>query len=752
MIFSQNLIYMFVKIIPTFVLLSIVLIVSVSHSQNSDSLNSKTVTKMYGFVTGEENKPINGANLVIENSIDGATTDSAGYFEFTTSQTGRHSLLVTAIQYKDKSIDIEITPGKEIEISIKLGKSEVITEEILVTASSFTSGQSSQVTLTPLEIARIPGSDADLYRAITTFPGSNQVDEGSRITVRGGDANEVLTVLDQATLYNPFVFDDDFNSSSFSTINPWGLKGINFSSGGFSARFGNALSAVLDLKSYDMPQGTGMFAFLGLANAALSGVYLSDNKKFGATFDGSLTFVKAFFKLNNDNTDYSPVPGANGVGGTLSYKLGKSSYLKLYGDYSGDELGIRNSSPTYDGYFYSKSKTYFTNLKYSVPLSGKTFLDAGVSYSRHDRNQNYGILNNKINDIYSKFRVDINHDLTKNIDLNTGAEYEYDQAKFNGSVPLLPFDLGLNAPYLNVSSNAISGRAGAYLESELRFSKKFFTVAGIRGDYHTLSKNWSVDPRFSLGYKFAKDNVVRVAIGIYHQFPDLQYYAQSVSCSLKPESAVHYILGYELDKMDGLLMFRIEGYYKDYRNLVLQDTNYYLYSTGGSGFARGVDVFLKSKITNKYSVWVSYSYTDSKRKQFDATVQTSGDYDITHSLAVVGTYDLTESLNFGFTYRISTGKPYTPVNGSYYDSTYNEFIPFYALKNSDRLPTYHRLDINLQYIFSLFGRFAFGLISVSNILNNDNLYGYTYNYNYSQKVPIKSTSRRMLYLALGIQI
>ncbi|MBK8552981.1 MAG: hypothetical protein IPL53_18735 [Ignavibacteria bacterium] len=93
-----------------------------------------------------------------------------------------------------------------------------------MTASSFTSGNNTAVTLTPLEIVRIPGADADLYRAITTFPGSNQVNEGSRITVRGGNPNEVLTIIDMASLYNPFIFDDDFNASSYSTINPWGLR------------------------------------------------------------------------------------------------------------------------------------------------------------------------------------------------------------------------------------------------------------------------------------------------------------------------------------------------------------------------------------------------------------------------------------------------------------------------------------------------------------------------------------------------
>src|SRR4030095_12143228 len=274
-------------------------------------------TKIYGKVTGEKNKPLNGANIVIEGSIDGSTTDSTGYFEFETSKTGAQNILVTYIEYNEKRQSVTIQAGSPLELNIQLKKSEVETEEIIVTASSYTSGQQSQVTITPLEIVRIPGSDGDLYRALTTFPGSNQVNEGSRITVRGGDANEVITIVDQATLTNPFIFYNDFNTSSYTTINPWGLKGINFSSGGFSAKFGNALSAVLDLKSYEMPQGTGGFAWLGLANIGLSGVYLSKDKKLGATFDLGQTILEPYFKINGYLMEsYNPIPLARGAGGT----------------------------------------------------------------------------------------------------------------------------------------------------------------------------------------------------------------------------------------------------------------------------------------------------------------------------------------------------------------------------------------------------------------------------------------------------
>ncbi len=715
----------------------------------TDSVKNNTDTKISGKVTGKNNKALNGANIVIEGTIDGASTDSTGYFEFETSKSGDLNLIVSAIEYKDKTVPVTIEPGKPLEVNINLSKSEVQTEEILVTASSFTSGNQSSVTITPLEIVRIPGSDGDLYRALTTFPGTNQVDEGSRITVRGGDASEVLTILDQASLYHPFIFDDDFNTSSFTTINPWSLRGINFSSGGFSAKFGNALSAVLDLKSYDMPQGTGMFAWVGLANASLAGQYLSKDKRLGGTFEVAQTFLQPYFKLNGYLLDqYNPIPSSTGYGGTFAYKPTKNSTIKAYYDYAQDKIGVHSTGPTYDGFFNSNSKTYFGNIVYSGTIGSKTLLNSGLSYSRHDADMSYGILENNTKETYSKLRVDLTHQLNHKIDINTGGEYEYNESIFGGKVPVLPYNVGLNAPYISFNNLLTkTGRAGAYLESQIRFTKRFFTVAGVRYDYHTLSGKSNIDPRLSMGFLMAKDHSLRAAIGMYHQYPNLQYYAQSLNYNLKPEEATHYILGYEFNKNNGMFVFRVEGYYKDYKDLVLRNPDGYTYGTGGYGVAKGVDVFIKSTITNKYSAWISYS----KRKQYDALTLSPGNYDITHNLALVGSYNITDRIVTGFTYRINTGKPYTPVTGSVYDSTDNIYIPLYAASNSGRFPTYQRVDVNLQYIFALFGRFAIAVAQVNNLFNQKNLYGYTYNRDYSQKIEIITSNKRQFYIGLGVQ-
>jgi vitamin B12 transporter len=719
-------------------------------SQNQDSTVSNSV-KVSGFIKGEKNMPVEGANLVIEGTIDGTTTDNVGYFEFETEKTGSRILIITAIDYSEKKLPVEITSGKDLQLNITLSKSSYTTDEITVTASSFTSGENSKVTLTPIEIVRIPGADADLYRAITTFPGSNQVDEGSRIAVRGGEPNEVLTILDQASLYNPFIFDNDNNVSSFSTVNPWGLKGINFSSGGFSSKFGNVLSAVLDLQTYDIPKSNSLFAIIGLANAGLSGVFANKEGTFGGTFTAGQFFLKPFLLINHTDADYSPMPTASSLGGTLSYKVSKTGYLKLYADYNSDNLGIKSQSPTYEGYYAGKSKNFFTNLALSVTPTSVSLLNVSISSSVYNRKFNFGIIDNTSNDIYAKLRSDFSMPVTNKIDFGTGAEYEYSGYNSEGVYPLYFYNIGLNAPKLSYSSKNKTGRFGAYAETKIKPHDNFYIVGGIRGDYHTLSQNFNFDPRLSVVYRLSKHSFLKGATGIYHQYAALSDYTLSFNNNLKPQQAIHYILGYEYNR-DNDFILRIESYYKKYSKLVSNSTYGFLYGSDGEGFAKGADVFLKVRLKPKFNGWISYSYTDSKRKQYSTGPLESSTYDITHNVSVVATYNITDFIYVGATYHISTGKPYTPVYGSVFDSTQSAYVPSYASFNSDRFPTYKRIDINAQYVFSFFGKFAIAFLALNNILDEKNLYGYTYNFDYSQRIALRSNNNRVIYFGMGFQL
>ena len=161
---------------------------------------------------------------------------------------------------------------------------------------------------------------------------------------------------------------------------------------------------------------------------------------------------------------------------------------------------------------------------------------------------------------------------------------------------------------------------------------------------------------------------------------------------------------------------------------------------------------MKVRLKPKFNGWISYAYTDSKRKQYDAAIVTPANYDITHSLSVVGTYNITDRLTVGASYKTSTGKPFTPVTGSLFDPYNNVYIPIYADRNSERFPTYQRVDLNAQYIFALFGRFAVAFFALNNLLNTSNLYEYDYNFDYSNRTEVNSANKRIIYFGMGLQL
>lgn len=713
-------------------------------------LNAQQVTKISGKVSNSSGEPVYGANVMIEGTIDGATTEKDGSFEFETKKTGDIIILILAQDFAEKRIPVSLQPGVDVVQTITLSKSEYKTEEIVVTASSFTSGITSNTTLTPLEIVRIPGADADIYRAITTFPGTNQVDEGSRIAVRGGDPEEVLTYLDGASIYNPFLFDGVTNTSSYSTINVWGLSGINFTSGGFGAKYGNVLSAVLDLQSFDMPRSTGIFAIIGLANAGISGVTVSNDGKFGATFEAGYFNVEPFVAINGSVGEYSPMPTAKSFGGTISLKLNQTDILKLYTNYKDDKIGIFSQSPDYSGFFNSKSRSLFSNLKYKMAVSSVGLLQLSASVSSNEQDVNYGVIDNTNKLIYYKLRGDYSSPVSDGFDVAAGMEYEFNESKINGVVPVYSYNIKPGAPSLNLDASNNTGRLGSYLEAKYRITDNLFSIGGLRSDYHTFSKKINFDPRLSLVYVFDKFNSLKAATGIYHQYPQIQYYSRTGNDNLDAERSIHYILGYEHNNDN--FIFRLEGFYKDYANLVrLSEQSGYI-TNSGEGFSRGMDLFLKYRKPGLFTGWISYSFVDSKRKDSGNSGWRSANYDITHNLSIVGTFTIDDYWTAGLSYKISTGKPFTPVVSSAFDSTLNVYVPEFAPVNSDRFPVYHRVDLNLQRYFILFKKFVVVFASLNNALNTDNLYSYTYNFDYSERLPVRSTNNRSFYFGFGIQL
>ena len=224
--------------------------------------------KISGIVTDQNEVPLVYANVYIDGRLEGATSNSDGYFEFNVTASGNFTLICNYIGYREFRKKITLEQGHNFVQKIVLREIPIEGSRVTVTASAFTSGNNEGVTLTPLEIVSTPGAAADIFWAIKTYPGVQQVDEGAGLFVRGGDVSETSIIIDGAYLKHPYRYESP-NGGYFGTIPPFLLKGTYFSSGGYGAEYGDALSGTLVMESFDVPVQNSYTFGAGLA--AISG-------------------------------------------------------------------------------------------------------------------------------------------------------------------------------------------------------------------------------------------------------------------------------------------------------------------------------------------------------------------------------------------------------------------------------------------------------------------------------------------------
>ena len=239
---------------------------------------SEGQTKIYGTLTDYKKKPLQGGSISIKDSYDGATTDSLGNFSFTTSETGDHLLETSLSGYNtfEKSINIV---GKEIRINISI--KELITElnAVTITAGSFEAGDKKKGTvLSDLDIVTTASANGDITGALKTLPGAQQVGESEGLFVRGGTATESKIFID-GNLVNNFFYSSLPGLATRGRFNPFLFKGTVFSAGGYSALYGQALSAALILESKDLPDKTEASLNFSVIGAGAGIQKLSKNKK-----------------------------------------------------------------------------------------------------------------------------------------------------------------------------------------------------------------------------------------------------------------------------------------------------------------------------------------------------------------------------------------------------------------------------------------------------------------------------------------
>jgi hypothetical protein len=202
-----------------------------------------------GTVLDEKSKPIVGANIFIDGTYDGGSSDENGNFKFTTTAKDNQILVISFLTYETLKAPIDVATCQNK--TFKLKESVNSLDAVIVTAGTFDAGEKARVSvLKPLDIVTTAGAMGDIVSALQTLPGTQTVGEDGRLFVRGGEADETQTFVDGIRVAQPYGA-TTANVPTRGRFSPFLFSGMSFSTGGYSAEYGEALSSVLLLNTQD---------------------------------------------------------------------------------------------------------------------------------------------------------------------------------------------------------------------------------------------------------------------------------------------------------------------------------------------------------------------------------------------------------------------------------------------------------------------------------------------------------------------
>lgn len=656
-------------------------------------------TTISGKVTDTKGEPILGANIYLDGTYDGTSTNEKGEFLFTSSEKGIHTLIVSFISYEKYKVTADIKTFNKLTIELREDVNTL--DAVIINAGTFEAGDNAKVTaLKPLDVVTTASALGDFVGALQTLPGTSTVAEDGRLFVRGGEAEETQIFIDGIRVFTPFTPSAN-NIPSRGRFSPFLFKGISFSTGGYSAEYGQALSSVLLLSTIDEPvqEKTDIAAMT-------VGVGVGNTQKWEK---GSLSINTSYINLApyqeafpDRNTWNKPVQVASGEM-VYRHKLKNDGLLKLYGAFSYTNFDLIQQDINYvNGFrFGLENRNLYFNGSYRGFLGNNWTLQTGFSLANDNTKLNIEDDLVHDNENSAHLKVKLKKRFSNRLKLNFGAEYF--MTDFNEE-----FTSDTNGNFTPKFQNNI---AGIFAETDVFFSKKLASKIGLRAEHSELLNQTSISPRASIAYKSGKHAQFSFAYGQFYQNPKNEYL--KFTNEFVAENTSHFIANYQYVKDKQI--FRIEAYYKDYKDLIKFDTEFAgsssNFNNAGAGFAKGLDVFWRdNKSIKNTDYWVSYSYLDTERDYKNYPITARPSFASKHNLSVVTKHWIEKwKSQIGFSYNYASGRNYTNPNEPGFLNAQTK--------------SYNSISLNCAYLIDQQKILYF---SVNNVLGTKNVFGYNY--------------------------
>jgi vitamin B12 transporter len=713
--------------------------------------------KISGHITDNKNKGVPGASIVLKNTYDGATSDSLGNYSFATDEKGPQQVEVTISGYNSSLQNITI--GTE-PIILNISLKEQVTElkAVVISAGAFeASDKNKGAVLSSLDIVTTPSANGDITSALKSLPGTQQVGESEGLFVRGGTANESKIYID-GNLVNNFFYSSTPGIATRGRFNPFLFKGTVFSTGGYSALYGQALSSALILESADLPERTQ--ADIGASVVGLGGgiQHLAKDKKSSWGFSYNYINLWLAFNVIKQKQDFYQIPVVHQGDFNFRIKTKSGGFVKYYGYLSSNTVGFRSNdidSVVLKNAFALSNLNTYHNINWKDRIGNGWRIQTGLSFST-----NKDDINNELQDGSNK-KVNIatpSFYTFKNFALVNTARYAQARAVLEkrikgltairfGSDYMYSTEKSVYTLYDNskfaetVTDNLYAG----FAEADVYVTNNLAAKIGSRVEHSQVIDKWSIAPRLSLAYKLADNAQASLAYGIFYQNPERRLLPGTAG--LNYSKATHYIFQYSKQTKDYTL--RGEIFYKKYDDLYKTAPGLggkeVAANNNGYGDAKGIEFFWRDKKTWKnVDYWVSYSYLDTKRDflNFPTAIQPSFAANHTASF-VFKRFVLPWKTGFNLSYNFATGRPY-------YRIAYDNAQSKYTITDEGKTINYNNMSISINYIPTLGKQdaktFAVWVLGINNVLGQRQVYNYNYNNDGSRKEAVTPPSKRFVFI------
>jgi len=601
------------------------------------------------------------------------------------------------------------------------------------------------------EISRIPGTNGDAIRAIGNMPGVARPPGGDgMLIVRGSSPNDTAVFVDGTDI--PMVY--HFGGLS-SVIPTEMLEKLDFYPGNFGPQYGRAMGGVVDVgvRSPRKDKLGGLLQFDLVDGRMLVEGPISKSTRF--MLAGRRSWLDAWLgaALKDSGVGVTKAPVYYDYQAMVEHDFSRKTTLRLFAFGADDRFKLMINSPSSNDPAIggdASQTTSFGRVQARVETrpSSNARISAQLSAGREGQHFSIGGLGFDLGLNSIGGRADARIQVSPALTAIAGLDFEYLSYDVTWKAPPNNFDSTQNSgplfgrPMVELKGKGDVFRPAAYAMLELTPVANFKLFPGVRADYNSDTRGWTVDPRLGVRYDLHPGfprTTLKGGVGLYHQPPQpYQSIEPFGTKGVGSPSAVHTSLGIE-QEISRPLEFSIEGFYKDLHNLVVpvaaadQNSNGQSYQNIGSGRIYGSEFLLRFKPEGRFFGWVAYTLSRSERRDSNNSPMYIYDYDQTHILTALGSYKLGRGWQAGARFRYISGTPYTPVLGGVMDYDAGTYAPVNSANlNSGRTGAFHQLDLRVDKTWTFSAWKLSAYLDIQNTYLHQNPEGVSYNYNYSQ--------------------